>query len=233
MHLPLFLSLLFIAFSSSAVAADWRSADFDVAENKKKLDSLIKFPEVTGNISVTISCFSQIQTSGKMKETGCYSANKFEASFGAAVSKAARKALLNPAVIGGKPRKVFLQFRVEFNAEGAEDKRIETIDLHMNPGYEENIIAYGFDHIAGQRAIGRDEAWQKTCPRHARFAVWARAYLGEDGKAENPTVEHATGIVPTAPCLNAIKRVIVASQYVPATSEGVAVPSTFVEIFGN
>ncbi len=226
MHLPLFPLLLLTAFSSSAVAADWRSADFNITESKNKLDSLIEFPEVTGNISVTISCFSQVQTGGKMKKTGCYSANGFEATFAAAVSKAARKARLNPAIIGGKPRKVFLQFRVEFNAEGAEEKRVETIDLHLNPGYEENIIAYGFEHIAGQRAIGRKESWQEACPRHAKFAVWARAYLGEDGRAESPSVEHATGIIPTAPCIDAIKRVIVASQYVPATSEGV-------EIFGN
>jgi len=233
MRLPLILSLLLIAFVSSAGAVDWQSADFNVTEKKRQLDSLIEFPEATGNISVTISCFSQIQTSGKMKETGCYSSNQFEQTFAAAVSKAARKARMNPAIIAGKTRKIFLQFRVEFNAEGAEEKRVKTIDLHLNPGYEENIIAYGFDHIAGQRAIDRNESWQKACPRHAKFAVWARAYLGVDGRAESPTIEHATGIIPTAPCMDAIKRVIVASRYVPATSEGVAVPSTFVEIFGN
>ena len=139
------------------------------------------------------------------------------------------KARLTPALIDGKPQEIFLQFQVKFVAE-KEDRSIFFI---LNSGYEENVKAYGFGHIAGQRVIGKNEPWNSACPQRARYAVWVRAYLGPDGVADNPTVDHANGIMPTAACQNAIKQTILQSRYTPAYSDGEPVPSTFVEAFGN
>ena len=123
-----------------------------------------------------------------------------------------------------------------------EEKRLEEealkranrrVTLVLNPGYKENVDAYGEDHIAGQRVVRGKEPWNEACPKRAKFTVLARAYLSETGEAASPSIEHAAGVLPTATCQNAIKESLLASRYVPAIADGVPVPSTYVEFFGN
>ena len=218
--------LLIPAFA--AAQSEMRPADFEFEEAKRRLDQLIEFPEVKGDTSVMLHCFAQISTGGKMQHFGCYQKDNFEAQFASATVKAMRKARLNPAVIDGKRRKIYLQFRVEFIAED-EDRRIF---LFLNPGVTENIEAYGLDHVAAQREIG-DEPWQDICPKRANYRLWLRAYVGEDGRPENPNLEPITGILPTPVCQNAIKETILNSTFTPAMADGYPVPSTFIELFGN
>ena len=209
--------------------AQSRPAGFDYEDADKRFDRLLVFPTVQGKLTVDLNCFSQVQTNGKMDETGCYMKDQFDSPFAGAVAKAAKKGRMSPAIIDGKPRMVFLQFRVHFATDGENQQ----IKIFLNPGYEENVEAYGEDHIAGQRAFAKKEPWMKICPKHAQFNVWARSYLGEDGKADSVSIVHADGIMPTARCQDAIRQTIIGSRYTPAYADGVPVPSTYVEIFGN
>jgi len=229
MRKAIFTALTTVLCSAALAQGEFRPADFDFEEDKRRMDRLVVFPEIKGDVSVMLLCFSRVQPNGKMENTGCYLQNNYDEPFVTAVNKAASKARMNPAIIDGKAREIYLQFRVEFVAE-KEDRRIH---FHLNPGYEENVKAYGEDHIAGTRAFQKKEKWMQICPRRANFAVWARAYLGEDGKADSVSVVHADGIMPTAACQEAIKQTILSSKYTPAYAEGVPVPSTYVEIFGN
>lgn len=218
---------------SGAVLADdevtTRPADFDHPEPDRRMSTLIEFPEVKSDLSVVMNCFTVVEANGKMENTACYLQNNHDEPFAMAINKAARKARMRPAIIDGRERNVYLQFRVEFVAKG----EARTIRYYLNPGYEENVTAYGFRHVAGQRAIGRNEPWRDVCPKRADYAVWVRAYLGEDGHADSPTVEHARGIMPTDACIAAIEQTIVQSRYTPAYADGEPVPSTFVEPFSN
>ncbi len=225
--IPLISCFLLLA-TALPTAAQTRPAGFEVEEAKKSLINRIEFPDVTGKVTAMISCFSQIEKSGKMKGTGCYLKDNYDSQFVAAIVKAAKKATLTPAIVDGKASKIYLQFRVEFIADG-EDRQIK---LYSNPGYPENIDAYGPEHVAGQRVIGK-EPWQKVCPQRARFMVLARAYLGEDGRAESPSVERLSGIMPAPDCQDAINETILNSSYTPAMADGYPVPSAFVETFGN
>jgi hypothetical protein len=175
-----------------------------------------------------IQCYSQISKSGRMEDTGCYARDNFESAFAAAIMKAAKRSSLTPAIIDGKKHKVYVQFRVEFIAE--DDVR--NIYIHPNPGHEENVEAYGYDHVAAQRAIG-NEYWQQVCPKRAMFLVIARAFVGEDGRASHASLEHINGIRPTLDCQNAIKASIVESLFTPALADDQPVPSTYVEAYGN
>jgi hypothetical protein len=224
-YLPIFLLTANLALGQPAM----RPADFDHPEDKRRMDKLITWPDIKGDISVILNCFSQVQANGKMESTGCFLQNNYDEPFVAVISQAAKKARLNPAIIDGRERTIFLQFRVEFIAEG-EQRRIH---FYLNPGYEENVKAYGFEHVAGQRAIGKQEPWMSVCPQRAQYALWVRAYLGEDGKADSPSIQHSDGIMPTETCLDAIKETILSGQYTPALADGEAVPSTYVEFFSN
>jgi hypothetical protein len=222
------ISLFFLVAIAAAAGAQTRPADFEFEETKNRLVNRIEFPDVSGKVSAMISCFAQIEKSGRMKETGCYMKDNFEQQFAAAIIKAAKKASMTPAIINGEKRKIYMQFRVEFIVDG-DDRQIH---LYPNPGYTENVEAYGPDHVAGQRAIGK-EAWQDVCPQRARYMVLVRAFLGEDGHPENPSVERLSGIMPAPDCQAAIKETILNSAYIPAMADGYPVPSAFVETFGN
>lgn len=222
------ISLILLLTTFCAVAAEFRPASFDHEESKRRLVDRIEFPDVSGKISAMLLCFSQIEKSGKMKETGCYTKDNFESQFAAAIVKAAKRASMVPAQIDGKAYKIFMQFRVEFIADGDERE----IKLYPNPGYNENVDAYGEEHVAGQRVIGK-EPWQDVCPQRAQYLVAVRAFLGEDGHTESPSIERLSGIMPAPDCQTAIKETILSSLYIPAMADGYAVPSAFVETFGN
>jgi len=257
------LPLPLLLFALVTFAADSsRPANFDHEESDRRLANLIKFPEeVSGKVSLVLNCVSRIKPSGKMDDTGCYTENQYEQAFTGMVIKAAKKARMTPAIFEGKPVEIYLQFRVQFVAEEKqqkekqeeeenekepqqeqekekekeekEEKRELTVRLYMNPGYEENVLEYGFDHIAGQRVIGKNEPWMDACPKHARYSLWVRAYLGEDGRAESPTIEFGNGLRPISSCLDSIKQTIIDGRYTPAIADGIAVPSTYIEIFSN
>ena len=229
-HIRPSAALALLAMAATALAADnSRPANFDHEDPDRRFANLLKFPETKGNLTVVLNCFSQVQLNGKMKDTGCYMKDNFDTPFVVAVANAAKKARMNPAIINGKPRRIFLQFRVAFKADG-EDRIIR---YYLNTGYEENMQAYGTDYIAGQRVIGKKEPWQDVCPEKAKFGLWARAYLGEDGQVSNVSLVHGNGIMPVARCQEAIRQTVLASAFTPAMSDGVPVPSTFVEVFGN
>lgn len=210
----------------SVANAERSPATFGHAE--ASLTSLIEFPELRGDATVMLQCFAQVQGSGKMKETGCFLNNNGDQVFIAAIMKAAKKARLNPAQMDGKKMAVYVQFRVQFTKVGDA----ETVKIFNNPGLQENIDAYGEDHIAAQRAMTR-EVWQKTCPRRTRFVVWAKAHVAEDGQQSSFSVVPGDGPPITAKCRDGILTTLTESRFTPAMADGVAVPSSFIEPFGN
>jgi len=213
---------------SANALAERVPATFGDPEAERALGKFIVFPEIEGKVSVMLNCISRVQGSGKMRKSGCYVENQFDLPFAEAVKKAAKKARMSPAIIDGKNREIYLQFRVEFIQEG-EDREII---LYPNPAEAENLQEYGMHHIAAQRTIGK-EGWMKVCPQRAGFVVVARAHVSMEGVASSVSLHHGAGIVPTGPCQNAIIEAITSSDYAPATVDNIAVPSTFVEPFGN
>ena len=158
------LSLFFLLAGTALSADEMRPATFDHPEEKEHLGNRIEFPEVSKDMSTMIHCYSQISARGKMKESGCYQKDNPDMPFLVAILKAAKKATLTPAIVNGKARKIYLQFRVEFVAEGEN----RNINFYLNPAYAENIEAYGSDHIAAQRVMGK-ESWQDVCPKRAGY----------------------------------------------------------------
>ena len=147
------LAFAFVLTSNLALAQDGlRPATFEHEEAERRIEELIEFPDIQGDLSVMLLCFSRVQPNGKMEDTGCYVTKNYDEPFAMAVNKAAKKARMTPALIDGKAREIYLQFRVEFSAE----KDVRNIYFLLNPGYAENVSAYGYDHIAGQREIGRE-----------------------------------------------------------------------------
>lgn len=224
--LPILLLLLLAAAASGE--DEFRPASFGSADMEKSFMSLLKFPETQGDVTVTLDCFARVKTNGRLEDHNCYIKENWDSPFAEVFNVAAKKARVIPAMISGKQREVYLQIKVVFQKKGDEHRA----GVMMNPGYPENVAAYGVDHIGAQRVLGR-ENWQKACPRRAHYALLAKAHVGEDGRASSPSIVHGSGIVPTEQCQQAIKDTLTNSAYIPAMADGVPVPSTFTEPFGN
>jgi hypothetical protein len=163
-----------------------------------------------------------------MNSPGCFIRNNWEPDFAAAVDKAAKKAEFQPATNNGKSRDVVLYYQVEFLKKNDD----ETINVYLHPAIQENIDEYGEDHIAAQRIVDK-ETWAKACPKRAGWVVTAKAHIDSSGVASSVDLEHNAGILPTGACQVALVQTIEGSGFVPAHDDGVAVPSSYYESFGN
>lgn len=221
---PVVVIILFVA--AGARAAETWPARFDAGEDS--LEALIKFPETRGDGTIIIRCMAQVSDSGKMEEHGCYGDNSGADVFIAAINKAAKKARMQPAVIDGRPRAVYVQYRVRFETRGDEN----TVTIYNNPGVLENIEAYGEDHIAAQRGLTK-ERWQRACPQRLPFLVWVKAHVAYSGEQSNVNIASNDGPPITQKCEEAIIATMKESGFTPALADGEPVPSTFVEPFGS
>jgi hypothetical protein len=188
----------------------------------------IEFPELRGDTTAIIRCAARIQDNGKMKDNGCASTTPSDQVFIVPINKAARKARLTPAVADKRNREVYLQYRVEFIKKGDD----QIVNVYPNPGVQENIEAYGVEHVAAQRAIGKEE-WQGVCPGSAQYLVWLKAHVAEDGTPSNLSLTHGGGLKPPPRCEEAILSSAASSLFFPALADGEPVPSTYVEPYGN
>ena len=197
-------------------------------DGEKSLGQLIRFPELRGDTTVAISCIGILTGRGKLDQNQCYRQNPGDETFIAEILRASKKARLIPATSGGRPVDVVFQYRVQFKKEGEE----QSLLFAANSGYEENVLAYGANHIGAQRVMAK-ETWQKSCPRQAKFVVLARANVDYDGTPGAVTIEHGTGIAITDACREALEQNMLDSRFIPAFADGESVPSTFIEPFGN
>ena len=192
------------------------------------LQSRIKFPELRGDSVAMIRCAAQVQRSGKFEDNVCFVQNAGDEVYIKAIYDAAKKARMNPAIIDGKSAAVYVQYRVEFKKEGDN----QSVRILNNPGVEENVAAYGEDHIAPQRGLTA-EKWQKACPSRMRFLVLGKAHIAEDGSQSSISIVNGGGPPITERCREAIIETLSESRFTPAKADGIAVPSTFVEPFGS
>lgn len=219
-----------LAATAAAQADGNIPARFSTGEDG--LAARIEFPETRGDGKIIVRCAAKVSNRGDMNDNGCFSTGDTEANtarvFIEAVNKAAKKAKMIPARIGGQHRSVYVQYQVEFRTEGEEN----TVTIYNNPGVNENVEAYGIDHVAAQRTIGK-EAWQRECPRHTRFLVWVRAHVAASGEQSSISLAPNEGPPITGKCETAIVRTIEQEAFAPAMDGAEPVQSTYVEPFGN
>lgn len=216
-----------LTFAVSLSMADEREPAA-TSEDEKALLKVLPFPDIKGDFERAVSCAGIVKTNGKMEGGGCYVVQPGDEVYAQAVAQGLKKARWMPASIDGEKVDVYLQYRVLFVQKG-EDRRI---GLLLNPGYEENVEAYGAQHVGAQRILTREE-WQKVCPNYTRFSVLARAHVSFEGVPSSVSVSEGAGLPISENCREAIAETIRTSIYIPALADGEPVPSTYTEPFGN
>ena len=220
------IAFLSLALQAAAAFAERTPARFGSGE--KSLPALIEFPELKGDTAVTLRCAAIAEKNGNLDMNGCYANDPADQLFIKAIIEAAEDARVVPAVADGDEKTIYLQYRVEFIKKGAE----QTVNVYANPGVQENIDAYGQDHVAAQRVVGK-EVWQDVCPENAAYLVWLKAHVAPDGTPSSLSLTHGGGLNPTPSCQQAILDTVSNSLFFPALADGEPVPSTYVEPFGN
>ncbi|MEX2123236.1 MAG: hypothetical protein WD795_05050 [Woeseia sp.] len=220
--------LIFVALSLAAGESRAERTGAQLGAGEDSLPRRIEFPELKGDTTAIVRCAARVEGSGKMKDNGCAAGTPADQVFIDPINKAAKKARLSPAMADDREKEVYFQYRVEFISKGDE----RTVNVYPNPGVQENVDAYGADHVAAQRAVGKEE-WQDVCPGNAQYLVWLKAHVAEDGTPSNFSLTHGGGLNPSPRCQQAILGAAEASLYFPALADGEPVPSTYVEPYGN
>lgn len=222
--------LLLGSLSVSAFGASTEHSPAGFGSGERTLDQLIKFPDAAASSTMDrmLTCQGIVKANGKMAQGACFVKEFTDAPYAEAVKKAAKKARFKPATYNGRKIGVYFQYRIRFSRTEEENH----ITLYANQAYPENLDAYGEDHIAAQRGVMR-EKWQKSCPSLAHFVAVVRAHVAADGTQSSIKVTHGNGIPISAKCSKAIAETIEQSVFIPAYADGEAVPSSYLEAFGN
>jgi hypothetical protein len=225
-------SLAFAAIAAcmlfaNSVQAEITPASLGSPDDEKYFLKFIGFPETHGDAKVNLDCYMLVRKNGKL-EGDCYVKNNWDPDFAYAVVQGMKKGRMTPAFEGKKQMDMVVQFQTLFEKVGEE----RTLKILLNTGLPDNTEEYGENHIAAQRVFGY-EPWRKNCPKRAEWLVNARAHVNDQGVASSVDLEHVKGIVPTGSCTTAIIETIEKARYSPTLADGVAVPSSYVEPFGN
>jgi hypothetical protein len=215
-----------LLYGLTAVAAERTPADFGSGE--KRLDNLIKFPEIATKVDKEFVCQGILKASGRLSERACFLVESRDTPYLEAIDKAGKKAHFTPAAVDGQKIGIYFMYRVRFT----RDDESQQIVLYANQAYPENLSAYGPDHIAAQRSVTREQ-WQKACPTRTRFIVLARAHIAASGEQSSINVTHGSGLPISDTCRAAIVETLEQSVFIPAYADGEPVPSSYLEAFGS
>jgi len=218
--------LIFLLLTLKDTLGENQSANSNAKE--KSLLPMMVFPNIKGNVRVIINCSGIIKRNKKIDSFLCYKNQPGDEIYIQEIYKANKKARYTPAIINNKNVDVFVQFRILFK----KNNDVTKIQLIRNPGYQENIMAYGDNYIGAQRVIG-NENWQKYCPKYNRYRLLSKAHVNKNGIASNANITSLNGITINNKCKNTIISTLNSSLYLPARSNEKNVPSTYIELFGN
>lgn len=214
------ISLIVIGISASnpVSAASFTPATF--VEGKRSLKTLLKFPRIDGDVSVTVTCTSIGAANGRIREAKCSAANDPSQKFAIAVNRRVKSARINPATVDGRAEKVDFQFTVIFSRTGDT----ESIDVYVNN--QKNVDRFGPDYISAQR-YSPYELPDACKERRAAFLILEIAVVTAEGTVKESDL-HVDEVGIPHTCEVQLREITKSSRFIPAYYEGEPVESVWV-----
>ena len=214
-----------IAFCSLALACNaslgadsalqFTHANF--VSGEKSMQNLVEFPEVDGDVDVTVTCTAHATAKGRLRDARCSSPTDPGLKFTMAVSRRFRSARLTPAFVNGKAEEVDFQFSVIFQRTGES----ETISVY--PHNMKNVDRLGLDYIGAQRYSVHP--WPGRCVDFTRDdLIMEVAIVNEMGVARDFDVLAANFGMSVA-CRDGFADHLKNGKWIPALYEGKYVES--------
>ena len=213
-------SIFGIRLASADGSPTFTPARFGSGE--KSLQKKIKFPDVDGDFSVLVRCRGWVGKRGHMRHQTCFTPGESQAVFATAIRSAFRNAKMVPAQVEGKKEWVYIKYLVRFTKAG--DNRY----IRIFPNWGEDYSNYGTDYIGAQYASSISGRWPSVCVNQAPD-YW---FLTEELVKADGTLQ-SVEIIPLSDnlysvCMDALKRRLLASKYIPAFYDGKPVDSTVI-----
>ena len=144
-----------------------------------------------------------------VRQVSCFLANpEHRDNFARDIEKIAARSRIEPATVAGQEQAAWLYFRVFLSRSGGE----QTVHYFPNWGHEADI--YGHEYRAPQQVTGDHDM---VC-RGARIISLVR--VGTDGQPEGDVEFDIVAGEPKTDCLEALRRMLLLAQYVPARFHG-------------
>ena len=195
-------------------------------DGEQSLQRLIEFPNVDGDVSITVFCELTVIASGELRDNFCYQTERGDMPFRIAVDAAVRLAEASPAVADGKAQTVKLHYRVVFHRQGGATR------LGVYSSWGDDVDKHGIEYEAPQR-YSYDQI-PDICRRALfRDSVRVSMLIGTDGTL--------TGDVVFAPKLDRTMRnkrcailfedIHKKAKYIPGHNGTMPIEATFAEVW--
>ena len=228
MSLPKILSWCVLAIPLPVFAQDASPSNLSHARfagGGDALEGKLEFPKTGGDAEVIVSCTGHATPKGRLRNIRCSSADDPGLKFSNSVSRRARSARLEPAVVNGEPREVDFQFSVRFQKRGND----ETVEVRLNNG--NNVDRLGEHYVAAQRYS--KHAWPSVCNdlsflrQGGQKVIVEAAIVDRDGRSRDANVISEIWHLPT-PCRTALTEQIASGSWIPGSLDGEYVETIWV-----
>jgi hypothetical protein len=195
-------------------------------DGDQSLQKLIEFPNVDGDVSITVFCELTVIASGELRDNFCYQTERGDRPFRIAVDAAVRLAKASPAVADGKSQTVKFHYRIVFYRKSGVTK----LGVYSNWG--DDVDKHGIDYEAPQR-YSYDQIPDACRRALSRDSVRVSMLVGTDGAL--------TGEVVFAPkldrtmrnqrCAIAFKDIHKKAKYIPGHNGQTSIEATYAEVW--
>ena len=158
-------------------------------------------PEAAG---ILANCRAFVEGTS-VRQVSCFLANpEHRDNFARDIEKIAGRSRVQPATVGGEEQSTWLYFRVFLARSGGEPA------VHYFPNWGHDADVYGHEYHAPQQITGDHDM---IC-RGARIISLLR--IGTDGHPEGNVEFDIVSGEPKPDCLEALRKMLLMAQYVPA-----------------
>lgn len=188
-------------------------------EGDRSMQNLIEFPDLDGDIEITVTCAGHATAKGRLKNGRCSAPNDPSLKFTMAISRRFNASRLIPATVNGRAEEVDFQFVVIFKKEG------ETKSIDIYPHNMKNVDRLGLDYIGAQRYSVHP--WPDRCGTLNRDdLIMEVAIVSALGQARDFDILAANfGL--NATCREGFASYLKNGKWIPASYEGAFVESVW------
>jgi hypothetical protein len=222
--LALLLALGWLGAVECATAAEPRFEPARFVDGPDSMQGLVQIPSPGRDGIVSVRCEGVLSETGHIRGSSyCQAVGAGLYAYELAAVAVTLKLRVQPARVNGVGRRVWFQYRFEFEQLG-EARRVR---VYANHGQQ--IETFGGDYIGPQRIIegAQDRTVFRTCITRLRFIV--QASVTETGQAEAVSVtDYREG---SAACRRVALEAVRSSDFLPAVTDGAVVRALYFEPF--
>lgn len=228
MHKNISVLILFLLATPvfSSVASQQSYVPASIKDSRMSLARLIKFPKKqvksSEDVAVVVRCDAFLKKNGKINSNMCYQDDSTHYPYVAAISRAAKKAVLNPGKVNGASRIVYFQYYVLF----VKKDGVTSVEVIGNSGLE--LEKYGADYTSAQRYQDSAGKFGAGCGYNKKITV--NAIISNTGEIGSIGV---IGEDLGEKCVRYLEESFHAQRFIPAFYDGKAIPSFYSERIFN